>query len=60
MTQDNNQVDLDIQPGWEDAIRDAFGGYLQDPAVYAGMAGSTLVVKANIHITLAMTRLQIM
>ncbi|WVR05865.1 hypothetical protein IAU60_002891 [Kwoniella sp. DSM 27419] len=46
-------------PGWEEAIRDELDLFFSDPMSSETAKDGYLVLKANIHVTLAMTRLRI-
>ncbi|WVQ85674.1 hypothetical protein IAT38_007840 [Cryptococcus sp. DSM 104549] len=46
-------------PGWEDAIRDELDLFFSDPTSSETAKDGYLVLKANIHVTLAMTRLRL-
>ncbi|WRT64122.1 uncharacterized protein IL334_001051 [Kwoniella shivajii] len=46
-------------PGWEDAIRDELDLFFSDPMSSETAKDGYLVLKANIHVTLAMTRLRL-
>ncbi|WWC86219.1 uncharacterized protein L201_001092 [Kwoniella dendrophila CBS 6074] len=51
--------DLLPPPGWEDAIRDELDLFFSDPMSSETAKDGYLVLKANIHVTLAMTRLRL-
>nr|XP_019049210.1 hypothetical protein I302_02991 [Kwoniella bestiolae CBS 10118]OCF28140.1 hypothetical protein I302_02991 [Kwoniella bestiolae CBS 10118] len=46
-------------PGWEEAIRDELDLFFSDPMSSETAKDGYLVLKANIHVTLAMTRLRL-
>ncbi|OCF39525.1 hypothetical protein I317_06684 [Kwoniella heveanensis CBS 569] len=46
-------------PGWEEAVRDELDLFFSDPMSSETAKDGYLVVKANIHVTLAMTRLRL-
>ncbi|TYJ57555.1 hypothetical protein B9479_001637 [Cryptococcus floricola] len=47
------------EPGWEDAIRDELDLFFADPLSSETAKDGYLVLKGNIHVTLAMTRLKL-
>ncbi|KAK8865914.1 hypothetical protein IAR55_001062 [Kwoniella newhampshirensis] len=46
-------------PGWEEAVRDELDLFFSDPMSSETAKDGYLVMKANIHVTLAMTRLRL-
>ncbi|ORY32272.1 hypothetical protein BCR39DRAFT_492824 [Naematelia encephala] len=46
-------------PGWEEIMRDQLDMFFQDPMASESAKDGFLVLKANIHVTLAMTRLRL-
>ncbi|ORX35946.1 fungal-specific transcription factor domain-domain-containing protein [Kockovaella imperatae] len=53
-----NPLDLPA-PGWEDIMRNQLDLFYQDPMASETAKDGYLVMRANIHVTLAMTRLRI-
>nr|XP_018267321.1 uncharacterized protein I303_01306 [Kwoniella dejecticola CBS 10117]OBR89479.1 hypothetical protein I303_01306 [Kwoniella dejecticola CBS 10117] len=51
--------DIIPAPGWEEAIRDELDLFFSDPMSSETAKDGYLVLKANIHVTLAMTRLRL-
>jgi hypothetical protein len=47
-------------PGWEAAMRDELAEFFLDPNSNESAKDGYLVLKANVHVTLAMTRLRLM
>ena len=47
-------------PGWEEIMRDQLDVFFQDPMASESAKDGYLVLRANIHVTMAMTRLKIM
>ncbi|EIW68075.1 hypothetical protein TREMEDRAFT_69554 [Tremella mesenterica DSM 1558] len=56
---DGDGEDLLPQPGWEIAIRDELDMFFSDPLASESAKDGYLVMKANIHVTLAMIRLRL-
>lgn len=48
------------EPGWEDAVRGELDMFFSDPLPPETAKDGYLVLKGNIHVTLAMTRLRLM
>lgn len=47
-------------PGWEEIMRDQLDLFFSDPMASETAKDGYLVLRANIHVTLAMTRLRLM
>lgn len=47
-------------PGWEESMRDELDEFFLDPTASASAKDGYLVLRANIHVTMAMTRLRLM
>jgi len=47
-------------PGWEENMRDELDEFFLDPTASESAKDGYLVLRANIHVTMAMTRLRLM
>ncbi|RSH92934.1 hypothetical protein EHS25_008380 [Saitozyma podzolica] len=56
---DPSGIDELPAPGWEEIMRDELHLFFQDPMSSESAKDGYLVLKANIHVTLAMTRLRL-
>jgi hypothetical protein len=47
-------------PGWKEDMRDELDEFFLDPTASESAKDGYLVLRANIHVTMAMTRLRLM
>jgi len=47
-------------PGWEENMRDELDEFFLDPTASESAKDGYMVLRANIHVTMAMTRLRLM